>query len=61
MNYVQADKLFREEYPNILKIAREDYCKAQFIWESFKDTLNRDGSITDKQFANWQCPFKKRG
>lgn len=33
-----------------------DYWSMQLAWEIYKDNLNREGTITMKQFNNWDNP-----
>lgn len=51
MTYREAVKMFKESYPN--KKDKPDY---NFAWGVFIDGLCRDGTITKKQYENWQCP-----
>jgi hypothetical protein len=56
MNKVEATRLFKEMYPNVYREARTDYCKVQFAWSYFIDSLCKDGQITQSQYGRWTCP-----
>ena len=38
-----------------------DYYEMQFAWECYKDSLNRDGVITDRQRDHWGNPCTPEG
>lgn len=39
-------------YKNYLRDRRNDYCRVQFIWSCWIDSLCRDGEISQKQYEN---------
>lgn len=39
-------------YKNYLRDRRNDYCRVQFIWSCWIDSLCRDGEISQKQYGN---------
>lgn len=55
MRTIDIKKAFIEAYYNGDRKAyqnarKDDYCKVQFEWSCFVDSLCRDGEITQKQY-----------
>lgn len=59
MTKQEVIKQFALFYPNYKQEAKKDYCKMQFAWACYVDSLNKDGQLTDKQVSNWLTPFKE--
>ena len=56
MTYREAVKIFRETYSDLYEEG-VDYWTAQECWANFTDILCKDGTITGKQYMNWETPF----
>lgn len=44
------DEVYNGDYKQYLKERREDYCKVQFEWSCYIDSLCKDGEITQAQY-----------
>ena len=53
----EADRAFVEDYygsdEQFRLAVQDDYCKAQFNWSCFVDSLCKAGEITQQQYATW--------
>ena len=56
MQYREAVKIFKESYRDLYD-EQVDYWTAQECWANFTDILCKDGTITEKQWNNWETPF----
>lgn len=44
------EECFEGDYKAYLKARKEDYCKVQFEWECWIDSLCKSGEITQSQY-----------
>ena len=58
MNYREAVKRFKEEFPQFKRGSGIDYWTAQLAWSAWTDALCKAGEITQKQWSNWATPFE---
>lgn len=56
MTYREAVKIFKATYVDLWE-EQVDYWTAQECWANFTDILCKDGTITEKQYMNWETPF----
>lgn len=54
MTKVEVEKLFKEEFSNLLK--GTDKPAKKTAWNNFTDELMKDGEITEKQCDTWDHP-----
>ncbi len=57
MTKAEAVRIFKEYHPHMHKEAKDDYCKMQFEWSCFVDSLCKNGEITEHQYDTWTTPF----
>lgn len=43
---------YNGDYTAYLRARKKDYCKVQFEWTCYVDTLYKAGAITQKQYEN---------
>lgn len=46
------NECYNGNYKNYLKARNVDYCKVQFEWSCFIDSLCKNGEITQRQYEN---------
>ena len=46
------NEIYDGDYKAYLKARRTDYCKVQYEWSVFVDSLCKSGEITEKQYFN---------
>lgn len=46
------NECYNGNYKNYLKARKADYCKVQFEWSCFIDSLCKNGEITLRQYEN---------
>ena len=49
--------MFLETWREQTVYSKNDIIAKITEWNDFTDMLNRNGDITDKQYANWSNPF----
>lgn len=57
MTKQDALKMFLEMWREQTVYEKNDTVAKVTEWNDFTDMLNRNGDITDKQYANWTSPF----
>jgi len=57
MTKQDALEMFLEMWREQTVYAKNDTVAKITEWNDFTDMLNRNGDITDKQYANWSNPF----
>lgn len=46
------EEVYTGDYKAYLKTRKQDFCKVQFEWPCFIDSLCKNGIITQKQYEN---------
>jgi hypothetical protein len=46
------NEVYEGDYKKYLRARKSDYCKAQFEWSCWIDSLCKNGEITQKQYDN---------
>jgi len=57
MTKQDALEMFLETWREQTVYSKNDIIAKITEWNDFTDMLNRNGDITDKQYANWSNPF----
>lgn len=57
MTKQDALSMFLEMWREQTVYSKNDTIAKVTEWNNFTDSLNRNGDITDKQYANWSNPF----
>jgi len=57
MTKKDAVQMFLEMWSEQTVYSKNDTIAKITEWNDFTDSLNRNGDITDKQYANWSNPF----
>lgn len=53
MNKREAEKWFKEEYPNYKELTKTD---KRLTWNQFVEDIFADGHLTEKQLYEWDQP-----
>lgn len=46
------NEMYNGNYAAYLRARKQDYCKVQFEWSCWIDSLCKNGEITQKQYGN---------